>query len=134
MELKKVANAAKPLLVKDGIRYELYSSIHGEQVIQLNTDVMYEGEQLSRMMGGDRASIELNNQKTDCFYLDNGLSVVAIDEASGKLAGALCAKDSDPEGVGCGSICSILCMLCKLYCRNKKLMSVTIGFTSKMGE
>ena len=86
------------------------------------------------MMGGDRASIELNNQKTDFFYVNNGLSVVAIDEASGKLAGALCAKDSDPEGVGCGSICSIMCMLCKLYRRNKKLMSTTIAFTNEMME
>lgn len=61
MESKKVGNLAEPLLIKDGIRYELYTSIHGEQVIQLNTDVMYEGEQLGRMLGGARSAIELNN-------------------------------------------------------------------------
>ena len=86
------------------------------------------------MMNGTREAIELNNQKTNFFYVDNGLSVVAVDEASGRVAGSLCAKDSDPD-VGCCTVCDLMCMMCKLFCgKTKQLMDVTVTLSTKLLE
>ena len=55
---------------------------------------------------------------------NNGLSVVAIDDASGKVIGALCCMDETMPGMGCCQMCSLVWKVMRTFSKYPTLNTI----------
>ena len=91
------ASSEAPLMEENGIQYFLLKKNHVSEVIPILAEA-FTTEPMSVMAGlgytywEKMYSVVLNDMGN--YALDNGLSVVAIDQASGKVCGAFIGMDS----------------------------------------
>ena len=118
MEAYQVSTA-EPLLIEDGIKYVLLTEAHKEETIRIATDAFAEGEPLTQLLGIKREGWEGMNKLYWSQFCDNGLSVVGIDEASGKVIGTFLGCDPTPK-MGCCAGISFICSLISWWHKNKE--------------
>ena len=99
------STAEAPLMEENGIQYFLFKQQHIAELIPIMAEA-FATETISVMCGLGYAYWEkmyaLAFNEMGNYATDNGLSVVAIDQASGKVCGAFIGMDAKFDFMGFG--------------------------------
>ena len=91
------AQNSNVLFSEGGINYVYLNDSHKEEAIKMLTEVFVEAEPFGTMCGIKKEGFEGLHSIPWHKHVNNGLSVAAVDEATGKLAGVFTAEDHSPK-------------------------------------
>ena len=89
-----------PLFSEGGINYVYLNESHKDAAIEMLTEVFVEAEPFGMMCGIKKEGFKGLHSIPWKYQCENGISVAAIDEATGKLCGVFTAEDKYPK-MGC---------------------------------
>ena len=84
------------LFEEGGIKYCLLKEVHKEEALQLIAEIFADGEPTFKMLGYTPEMVQELLKLTFFMSVDNGVSVVAFDEATKQIVGCFTAADGVP--------------------------------------